>query len=502
MKTGSRAMNERRGLWLRRMAGGLALSAAVLGGVAIGPGVAPATAAVVQDGAEMDEIVLRNGRVVKGRITGETATEIQITVVYAGIEAPTSFSKSEILTVRRAAERTDAVEGGAEPAGEIRTPRSRRSDEPSAALTGDRAPSVYHMTLTGWLGSDIAVTPVRDALEAVGRGDTDENGEPSPPDYLIIELDRRWSDQFGFDLGDDVYNFDEFSVAQGIVDLFTKEFPQRWDEMPHIVVWVKNAMGGAAFMPFVGDTIVFHPDGRMGGIGNLGEMFEGVGDEVVRQKQRSLRMARAQGLAIEGGYDYRLVTAMARMDYELSYKFDGGVVEIMERTAENPGEFTLTENGRIPENVDSLRERVSGTGNDVLTLRENTARHLGVSAGTADSLDDVLTIMGIYRNHRMLDNRSDAIMENWSRSLKRAERELPKMWQEYNEIPVGGTFQETRRGLGQRIRMLEDIKATLERFNGGGDFPALPPQRVGVPGAAQINVMIEQHRVELIQARP
>ncbi len=487
-----------------KLLAGLALGLATMTGVgtlALTP--APASAATAVQDRPLDELVLRNGRTVKGIITEETATAVKITVVYAGIEAPTSFSKTEILSIRRADRDGDAAKAGDTPQ-EAQQPRSRRGQKDDAvALSGDRAPSVYHMKLTGNLGSDIAVAPVRDALEMVGRADTDASGNPAPPDYLIIELDRRWADAFGFDLGDDVYNFDEFSVAEGIVDLFTKEFPQRWSRMPHVVVWVKNAMGGAAFMPFIGDTIVFSPDGRMGGIGNLGHMFEGVGDEVVRQKQRSLRMARAQGLAIEGGYDYRLVTAMARMDYKLSYRFNGGVVELLEREPENPGEFLLTEDGTIRENTDTLRQRVDGTSNDVLTLREETARHLGVSSGTASTLDDVLNILGIYRDHRMLDNRSDQIMENWRTSLKRAERELPKMWQEYNEVQVGGNGREARQALGRRIRILEDMQATMKRFDGGQpDWPSLNPRRVGVPGNEQLNVLIEQNRVQIIQVGP
>ncbi len=483
---------------------GLALGlGAITGAGALGLTASPATAATVLQDGPLDELVLRNGRTVKGIITEETATEVKITVVHAGIQAPTSFAKSEILNIRRADRDAEAPKAD-EAREQAQQPRSRRGQRDEAtALSGDRAPSVYHLTLTGDLGSDIAVAPVRDALEMVGRADTDARGNPIPPDYLIIELNRRWADAFGFDLGDDVYIFDEFSIAEGIVDLFTKEFPQRWSKMPHVVVWVKNAMGGAAFMPFIGQTIVFSPDGRMGGIGNLGHMFEGVGDEVVRQKQRSLRMARAQGLAIEGGYDYRLVTAMARMDYELSYRFNGGVVELLEREPENPGEFLLTEDGTIPENTDTLRQRVDGTSNDVLTLREETARHLGVSAGTASSLDDVLNILGIYRNHRMLENRSDRILDNWRTSLKRAERDLPRMWREYNEVQVGGTFQETRRAIGRRIRILEDMQAMMRRFDGGQpDWPSLNPGRVGVPGNEQINVLIEQNRVQLIQAQP
>ncbi|MEM1184584.1 MAG: hypothetical protein AAGI53_06230 [Planctomycetota bacterium] len=489
---------DRRGRFGRIMSGLTIAASMVLAGGGLPANASASTSTMVGMEEPLDELVLRNGRVVKGRITEETATEVKIVVVYAGIEAPTTYPLEDVLSIRRAAE------AASETKPETATPRPTRrdADQRIEALSGDRAPSVFHVRVSGQLRTDIAVAPIRNALEAAGRADTDEFGAPTTPDYLILEIDRLWSNVIGQDIGDDVANFDEFSIAGDLINLIQKEMPRRWNRQPHVVVWVKNAMGGAAFVPFVGQTIVFHPEGRMGGIGNLGQMFEGVGDEVVRQKQRSLRLARAQGLAIEGGYDYRLVNAMAMMQYELSYRFNGGVAELLERTPENPGEFLLTENGTIGENVDSLRARVTGSGNDVLTLREDTARHLGVSAGTAETLDDVLDILGIYRDHRMLESRSDSIMENWSRGLKRAERDLPKMWREYNEVQVGGNYQETRRAIGQKIRILEDVKKLMNRFSGDQEFAALEPRAMGLPGVEQINILIEQHRVQLIQARP
>ncbi|MEM7754635.1 MAG: hypothetical protein AAF297_03250 [Planctomycetota bacterium] len=482
---------------------GVAAIATVVAAGTVGSATEARASAVVSASAEpLDKIVLRNGRVIEGRIESETATEIRVVVVYAGIEAPTTYPRDQILSIQRGAGAATASDADT-PQRTATAPGSRRPEANGIqALSGDRAPSVYHFRISGDLGTDIAVSPVRDVLEDVGKSDTNEFGEPTAPDYLILELDRRWADQIGADLSDDAVSFDETSLANDLISLIVKEMPQRWDREPEIVVWVKSAMGGVAFVPFVGDTIVFHPEGRMGGVGNLGQLFAGVGDEVVRQKQRSLRLARAQGLAIEGGYDYRLVNAMTMSQYELSYRFNGGVVELLERTPENPGEFLLTENGTIGSNVDSIRQRVTGTGNDFLTLKADTALRLGVSSGTAETLDDVLDILGIYRDHRMLSNRSERIMDQWSKALKRAERDLPKVWREYNEIQVGGTFQETRRAIGQRIRLLEDIESTLRRFDGDQANPALNSRRIGVPGPQDIAVMIERHRIQLIQARP
>ncbi|MFX8523840.1 hypothetical protein ABTM10_20375, partial [Acinetobacter baumannii] len=67
-----------------------------------------------------------------------------------------------------------------------------------------------------------------------------------------------------------------------------------------VVFWIKRAMVGAAFLPFVSKEIYFLPEGRMGGIGTLQD-FD-LGDKRVNEKQISLRLGHAEGIAIQGGY--------------------------------------------------------------------------------------------------------------------------------------------------------------------------------------------------------
>jgi hypothetical protein len=232
-----------------------------------------------------------------------------------------------------------------------------------------------------------------------------------------------------------------------------------------------------------------HPEGRIGGIGTLEQMFEGTGDEVVRQKQRSLRLARAQGLAIAGGYDYRLITAMARRSYVACYDIYGNIYE---RPVENPGEETLTDDGE-GENRDTMRQLVTGEGDDVLTLKADTALKLGVSSGTARDEEELLEHLGILRNHVMLEGRSDRIIRNWRRDVERAEREIPRLWEEHNEVQVGGTAREQRQALSRRISILEEIQNLYRRYG-----EAFNPFAGGVPEMNQIDLMIEEIRLQIM----
>ncbi|MBZ0171734.1 MAG: hypothetical protein K8E66_05085, partial [Phycisphaerales bacterium] len=284
-------------------------------------------------------------------------------------------------------------------------------------------------------------------------------------------------------------NFDWFMVAEKLVPIFTHEIDLNWDKQPHLVYWVRNAMGGAAFLPFVADEIYMHPEGRIGGIGTLEQMFEGVGDEVVRQKQRSLRLGMAQGLAIEGGYDYRLITAMARRSYVLSYDIYGNLYE---RGVENPNELALTDDGE-GKNADTMRQLVTGEGNDVLTIKPEMGLKLGVSKGTAGDLDELLEHLGILRNHNMIKGRSTQIVENWGKNVSRAERKIPRLWRDYAEVPMGGNPDEQRRGISRRISILEDMQDLFRRYG-----EAFNPFGGGVPAVNNFDLMIEELKIQLM----
>lgn len=482
------------------MAGGVRGAAAQAGGRA------PAA-------EELDTLILKSGVVVTGRFISETTSTIEFEVVVGSISASRTYKKSDVLEVKRAARSGGgggAGEapngGGASGAGSVTPAASedelRRRLRGEAAVSGrvsggGAGPTVYTMRLDGWFGTDISVPVVEEILA---------DAKKYEPDYLVIEVDRRWEIQtievnnqtrlLGI-FGDS----EEASSAFPIIDLFTKELPRTWSKRPHIVVWVKTAMGGAAFLPFMADTILFHPEGRMGGIGTLGELLEGRGDKVAIQKQRSLRLARAQGVAIAGGYDPRIVDAMMIQEKELSYRLVGGRAELIEGPAVRTNEYTLTVNGLElgpPSVEDALRGNIPHT----LNLTAETALLLGISSGTAESLDDVLAELGILRSHVKLDGKAEGIMDRWQERLDRMARDLPREWVEIFNPPPGQAPADPAGVLGREIRLIEEIRATMRRFGDvlrfPEDFGATPPIATGIPDDATLgNLLLDRH-VQLI----
>ena len=398
-----------------------------------------------------DKLILRTGRIIDGKVVEETDTQVKFTVVTAGISATQWFDKADILKVEKG-DAPEAAATDAKPAAGVAKAEPAKKAEPV-----DGAKKVYVINLKGEFGEDITQTPMRQAIA---------DAKNQNADVLIFVLDNEWSMNDGGlkdELPNDAAAFDELFRAEEITPIFTNEIPREWDRPPKVVFWVKQAMGGAAFMPFVSPNVYMASDARWGGIGNLTTMFGGTGDEMVRQKQYSLRMGHAEGWALTGGYDYRIVKAMAKVEYVLSYKMVGGQPQLLERMPEAGDEFLLTDDAK-DERADTIQALARGQGDDVLTLNADLARKLFVSKGTVDKLDDLVYELGLARNSVRVDAKSDSIMEGWTRNLTNAKGDLRTLMQDYAGIQVQGDYAERSRARGAQISKLSQMIQIIRRF--------------------------------------
>ncbi|MCC6660122.1 MAG: hypothetical protein IT437_04470 [Phycisphaerales bacterium] len=439
----------------------------------------PAQSQPEQKVTATDKLILRTGRIIDGKVLEETDTRVKFTVITAGISATQWFDKADILKV----EKGDAPAPAEEPApgATVAKPEAAKA-EPAPA----DAKKVYVVNLKGQFGEDITQTPIRQAVaDAKSRG----------ANVLVFVLDNDWSmNQGGMkdELPNDEARFDELFRAEQITPIFMNEISREWENPPKVVFWVKQAMGGAAFLPFVSQNIYMSSDSRWGGIGNLSTLFGGTGDEVVRQKQYSLRMGHAEGWALTGGYDYRIVRAMAKVEYVLSYKMVGGQPQLLERMPEAGDEFLLTDDGK-DDREDTIQALARGQGNDVLTLNADLARKLFISKGTVDSLDDLIYDLGLSRSSVRVDDKSDKIMEGWTRNLTSAKAELRELMQDYQQINVTGDYSERSRSRGAQIAKLTQMIQIIRRYK-----EALGPRWFrdnGYPAADADDVISELERI-------
>lgn len=435
----------------------------------------------------LDRITFRSGNVVVGEIISETDSEIRVRVIVAGIAGETTYLKRDILSIEHDVVASNVPSGAATPA-----PGRPALAGDTAAVRDSNVKTVYRIRLDGEFGVDISETPIREAVKDAQR---------YQPDYLIIELENRWDEGLlgglaEAQLSDDTAAFDQLWRAEDMEPIFTREIPTEWEKPPKIIFWVRNAMGGAAFLPLICPDIYMSSQAKIGGVGNIDQLFDGVGDEVVREKQRSLRMGHARGMAIQGGYDTRLVKAMCQMHYVLSYRLEGGKPVYFERMPEGPQEVLLTDSGENEE-ADSMEMRARNQGNDVLTINARIASDLGVSKGTVDTFEDLIFALGIARNHQVIEGRANAIIEAWKTGIANYKRDGQRILREYGEIQVNGeNARERNRQRSQQIRKLEELLALINKYK-----EAIDPREYEFPDPTTLRIQIIQLRLQMLLDR-
>lgn len=455
-----------------------------------GPGTTPAQASpampAMQQAADTpDQLIFKDGRIIEGQVLEETATTVRFLVVVAGIKGEQTYNKADILAIERGTHADDA--GGAATKEAAEDPAKPAADEPTTGGTG-----VYVINVEGFYGRDISQTPLRTIAK---------DAATTKPDYVILVVDNLWESFAGQKFDDTVQAFDQLFLTEDLEPIFTKELPEMLGYQPKMVVWVKNAMGGAAFLPLNFRTIYFSSDAKMGGIGKLEQIFGSTGDARVREKQFSLRLAHARGMANRGGYDGRLIEAMARTDCVLSYRIDNGKAVLVDGPPDTDiGEVLLTDDGE-GDNADSDYERARGLGNDNLTLTADIAKILGVSQGTVDTMDDLLYELGIERSARMLPDREEQIRNQWSQSVESAERQIRDLWEKLAKVQVQGERRERMTARAQRMKILRDIIGLLTKYD---EVIKVRMFRLpdGLPPIPNLEIMIEALRQEQMKDRP
>ncbi|MCA9288553.1 MAG: hypothetical protein KDA05_08205 [Phycisphaerales bacterium] len=452
-------------------------------------GVSMASATPMAMSLAFDKIVLRDGRVLEGTIVEETGDSVGIKLVIAGIEAQTvtTFSMRDVL-------RIDRAEAGDTPsettATAPRNPHDLLNSGNQQRPADPGATRVYRLRLTGEFGTDITQTPIRQAIEDAAR---------QQAQIIVVEVDNEWQASRFQEKAEDENSFDEFWRANDIVPVFRNEIPNLFPyERPRLVVWVKNAMGGAAFLPFMSREIYFSSGGRMGGIGDLDTYFQGV-DEWVKDKQQSLRLAAARGIAIAGGYDSRLIDAMTMREYVLSVGFPSGQPEYYVGYPRPEHNETLLTDDGDGDNEDTDADVVRAQGNDNLTLHAEMAQRLNVSKGTVDSFDDLLYAIdpGLARNHVIVSDRADRIMDDWATGVDDAIRTFQRMWQQ--ELPQaqgreqGGEWAQRNRARGEQRAIIERLIRLISRYK-----EVLDPQGGTL---AQLQLQLEAIRLRSIADR-
>jgi len=474
------------------MGAAVMLATATITGVAISTPSSVA-AAMAFDESE-DVLVLKDTNIeIKGTIIEESDSKVKIKGKLHGIAFEREYDKSEVISIRRAAKKADADPVKAAP-----TPGTEpvKADPKAEAKSESEAGKVkyYHLKLDGQFGVDVTQTPIRRAVK---------DAQNNNVDIIIVELNCPLHMPGAEHIPEDmiVGAFDQIFRAEHITPIFVEEIPRQWTKKPRVIFWVKEAMGGAALLPFISSDIYMSSEARIGGIGYLTDMLK-VGDKVVQHKQYSLRLGHAHGWLISGGHDFRLINAMTVREYVLSYKPTGDGPIYFERQPDPlQGEILLTDDG-LEGNFDSTQERVRGEGNDVLTVTAKLGKELRISKGTADTMNDLLFQLGIDRTGLQVKGRADSIMTGWSREVSDAKKRLRNLVNEYATATVRppGGYDERKALRGAQISRLEQMKSIIKQYEEALDQFWM--YQYGIPPEVNIQKAIDTLKMDQMQDKP
>lgn len=437
-----------------------------------------AMAAAVEAEHAMDRLILKSGKVVEGEILEETDSMVRIRVIVAGISAPTTFQKSEILEITHGAakEATEEKPAAAVKADSKATttlkPRSSGAEAKPKAPVEPGAAQLYVVEMEGRFGLDVAETPLR---------------------QLFVDVDKTFDDlvdgvgaESGRKVVDPALRQDHILVIKvdltspaGMSTIFgaAKLAPVIMDEIVlkgrRIVFWVEQAAGGAAFLPWVSSEIYFTPEGLLGGIAEMDEFSSG--DHMVDEKLIGAFLGAAEGYAIKGGYSDHLpaLRAMIRRQNWLAVRFEGGKPVYLTRmpvAADGEGWHILSDSGK-----GDFKDSSARGGNDSFVLDAEWAVKLGIARGSADTVDDLAFALGIHRNYvELTEHRGGKILEDWKKRIELAidqvipneqpGRPIGRLWREFNEIQTGGDFAQRKRDRGRKLALLRQIRSIVSQY--------------------------------------
>lgn len=453
---------------VKKLAALSCLTVVVAAGIEL-PLAAPAFAApdkgakdeAAKDAAEtpLDELIMANGKVIKGRILEETERHVRIKAVIAGIEAEATYPKGDILKVTYGKDLAKDDAAKSDTVKDVKhEPKKDSEDEP--AFEDADTTKFYVVEFGNYFGREVSETPIRELFEDVDAvfGDKIErlSGEG-----IVEQVDPRVRDKhilvIKMNTQTPQIDFDAIWRTEELGPLFEHEMD---DEHRRVIFWIESAVGGAVFLPWVSSEIYFTSDGVMGGVGTL--QWFSFGDEWVREKQISLRMGHAEGFVIKGGYAEHvpLIRAMCRAEFWLYVKLEGG-----EPIYLNEPYDEVRDGARAPWN---LLDDNRGT----VDLDSDWAFKLGVSKGTVDTIDELADKLGVQHNYKVMkDTQGGEIFGDWAKRLASAEEKVHRrqdsigtLWVEFYEIQVEGDYQDRKKARSHQQAVLKEIRSLFTQF--------------------------------------
>jgi hypothetical protein len=274
------------------------------------------------------------------------------------------------------------------------------------------------------------------------------------PDIIVYHLKSADIDRNNYLRNDDREEFGMPAIEE-YRDI-VKRLHEDLRDIPQIM-WVEDSVGFASLVALGWPDLYMKSDARLWGLSRVASMAQGWEDADVKSKMETAWTGIGKGILQQGGYNLVLGDAMMFPDKQLSVRFKGREVEWLENTT---GVWIVDGSGDATANFDA-------------TLAEDVL----LSDGTADTLDDLMFLLG-YREFAQVESGpklAEQYVNDWRKAFERVQEWLTDL----EQIEDPGTV-----GLGKRRAVLEKMLAALKQY------PAIEA-RLGRRGINQTAIEIE-----------
>ena len=298
-----------------------------------------------------------------------------------------------------------------------------------------KAPKIYvipfGMDGNGQIGTDIHSSIYEKVVKDV---------KAKKPDLLILKLesfDRKRRDWLGDDTRrEEMGRFDR-EDARKTLNFFTKEL----GDIPQ-VMWVKDSVGFGTIFALAWPYMYTDGDARLYGLARVNEFTQHPDPEVQRKFEAAF-ISIVNGFLKEGGHPDVLGLAMIRPEKKLSVSFKGRELEWKPDTT-----------GTIV---------VDGDEGKVANFDARLAEDLGLSKGTADTVEDLMFQLG-YREWDDSLNKSGQdgvkLVGDYITGWRKAWTDSLEAFSQYEQNAKGGD----PKGSAKALKALEQIKGAMTKY--------------------------------------
>jgi len=421
------------------------MTIAMLATVAIG--LSTTSACAMADDTE-DILLMRDGRELHGQIISESSTEIVFEFVdrSLGLRTTLRINPADVAMTRKDVPLENAPDPTpAKPAAPSKPASGRAPATGTPSNDGPRfgtshrdadagpVTTVYVVPMQGQMGTDIHKSVYEDVIKDILA---------VKPDIVIYVLDSSEQQDLMIDVSDprDTRGANDIEGYRELVTMFKQKLPSSYQQ----VMWVKDAVGFSALLPFAWSDFYMAPNARLVGVRSVIERTgaEGWSDPDVKAKMKAAWGGSAKAFFEYGGYDMELADAMLWPEKVLSATFRGREVI-----------FALNTDGEIV--VDSNDKATIG-------LQAKAAEDLLLSDGTVDSLDDLTFLLG-YREYREVGS-GQQIVEDYIESWRRAYDLSKATMKDYQQHMDWAGGNDGRKYLGQAKNDLQKVIRFMDQY--------------------------------------